>query len=146
MAATKITIRNNGSVKVEGDFEVVDQEGKAFGSWADERLWPSAAADIRSPSRSATGLTRTPTSRARYRPSISPRPSPSPKPQNRVRIALVSYVLTGRKGANSRRFRPSPLSPFPHILLFKHRLPSTKTTLDKGIPVAILKLGCSSGG
>ena len=31
MAATKITIRNNGSVKVEGDFEVVDQEGKVFG-------------------------------------------------------------------------------------------------------------------
>ena len=31
MAATKITIRNNGSVKIEGDFEVVDQEGKAFG-------------------------------------------------------------------------------------------------------------------
>jgi CDGSH-type Zn-finger protein len=31
MAATKLTIRNNGSVKVEGDFEVVDQEGKPFG-------------------------------------------------------------------------------------------------------------------
>ncbi|HKS80003.1 MAG TPA: CDGSH iron-sulfur domain-containing protein [Candidatus Acidoferrales bacterium] len=31
MAATKITIRNNGSVKVEGDFEVVDQEGRPYG-------------------------------------------------------------------------------------------------------------------
>ena len=31
MAATKITVRNNGSVKVEGDFEVVDQEGKPYG-------------------------------------------------------------------------------------------------------------------
>jgi CDGSH-type Zn-finger protein len=31
MAATKLTVRNDGSVKVEGDFEVVDQEGKAFG-------------------------------------------------------------------------------------------------------------------
>jgi CDGSH-type Zn-finger protein len=31
VATTKITIRNNGSVKVEGDIEVVDQEGKPFG-------------------------------------------------------------------------------------------------------------------
>jgi CDGSH-type Zn-finger protein len=31
MAAAKITIRNNGSVKVEGDFELTDQEGKPFG-------------------------------------------------------------------------------------------------------------------
>jgi CDGSH-type Zn-finger protein len=31
VATTKITIRNNGSVKVEGDFEVVDQDGKPFG-------------------------------------------------------------------------------------------------------------------
>jgi CDGSH-type Zn-finger protein len=31
MAATKITVRNDGSIRVEGDFEIVDQEGKAFG-------------------------------------------------------------------------------------------------------------------
>jgi len=31
MAGTKITVRNDGSVRVEGDFELVDQEGKAFG-------------------------------------------------------------------------------------------------------------------
>jgi CDGSH-type Zn-finger protein len=31
MAATKLTVRNDGSVKVEGDFEIVDAEGKAFG-------------------------------------------------------------------------------------------------------------------
>ncbi|MGH9342311.1 MAG: CDGSH iron-sulfur domain-containing protein [Terriglobia bacterium] len=31
MAATKITVRNNGSVKIEGDFEIVDQDGAAFG-------------------------------------------------------------------------------------------------------------------
>jgi CDGSH-type Zn-finger protein len=31
MAAAKITIRNNGSVKIEGDFEIVDQEGKPYG-------------------------------------------------------------------------------------------------------------------
>ena len=31
MAATKITIRNDGSIRVEGDFEIVDQDGKAFG-------------------------------------------------------------------------------------------------------------------
>lgn len=31
MAATKVTVFNNGPIRVEGDFEVVDQEGKAFG-------------------------------------------------------------------------------------------------------------------
>lgn len=31
MAATRVTVQNNGSLRVEGDFEVVDQEGKAFG-------------------------------------------------------------------------------------------------------------------
>jgi hypothetical protein len=31
MAGTKITINNNGSVKVEGDFEIVDMNGNAYG-------------------------------------------------------------------------------------------------------------------
>jgi CDGSH-type Zn-finger protein len=31
MAATKLTVRNDGSVRVEGDFEIVDMEGKPFG-------------------------------------------------------------------------------------------------------------------
>lgn len=31
MATTRIEVRNDGSIKVEGDFEVVDQSGKAFG-------------------------------------------------------------------------------------------------------------------
>jgi CDGSH-type Zn-finger protein len=31
MAATKITIGNNGSIRVEGDFEIVDPQGNAFG-------------------------------------------------------------------------------------------------------------------
>lgn len=31
MAATRITVRNNGSLKVEGDFELVDSEGRPFG-------------------------------------------------------------------------------------------------------------------
>ncbi|HEV2306233.1 MAG TPA: CDGSH iron-sulfur domain-containing protein [Candidatus Acidoferrales bacterium] len=31
MAATKITIRDNGSIKIEGDFEIVDSQGRAFG-------------------------------------------------------------------------------------------------------------------
>lgn len=29
--ATKITVNNNGSLKVEGDFEIVDREGKPYG-------------------------------------------------------------------------------------------------------------------
>ncbi len=31
MASTRITVVNNGSLRIEGDFEVVDQEGKSFG-------------------------------------------------------------------------------------------------------------------
>jgi CDGSH-type Zn-finger protein len=31
MAGTKITVRNDGSIRVDGDFEIVDQDGKAFG-------------------------------------------------------------------------------------------------------------------
>jgi CDGSH-type Zn-finger protein len=31
MAATRIVVQNNGSLRVEGDFEIVDQEGRPFG-------------------------------------------------------------------------------------------------------------------
>jgi len=31
MVATKITVNNNGPIRVEGDFEIVDPEGKPFG-------------------------------------------------------------------------------------------------------------------
>ena len=31
MAATKITVVNNGSLRIEGDFEIVDMDGKPFG-------------------------------------------------------------------------------------------------------------------
>ena len=31
MAATKITVNHNGSLRIEGDFEIVDPEGRAFG-------------------------------------------------------------------------------------------------------------------
>jgi CDGSH-type Zn-finger protein len=31
MSNTKITVNNNGSLKVEGEFEVVDMEGKPYG-------------------------------------------------------------------------------------------------------------------
>lgn len=31
MAATKITVNNNGSLRVEGDFQIVDKEGKEYG-------------------------------------------------------------------------------------------------------------------
>ncbi|MEP6466373.1 MAG: CDGSH iron-sulfur domain-containing protein [Parafilimonas sp.] len=30
MASTKITVNNNGSLKVEGDFEIVDRNGAAY--------------------------------------------------------------------------------------------------------------------
>ena len=31
MAATRITVKNDGSLRVEGDFEIVDPEGRPFG-------------------------------------------------------------------------------------------------------------------
>jgi CDGSH-type Zn-finger protein len=31
MASTKITVNNNGSLRIEGDFEIVDMEGKTYG-------------------------------------------------------------------------------------------------------------------
>ena len=31
MAATTITVRTDGSIRVEGDFEIKDQDGKVFG-------------------------------------------------------------------------------------------------------------------
>ena len=31
MASTKITVLSNGSLKVEGDFEIVDKSGNAYG-------------------------------------------------------------------------------------------------------------------
>ena len=31
MAATRITVKNDGSLRVEGDFEIVDSEGRTFG-------------------------------------------------------------------------------------------------------------------
>lgn len=31
MAKTKLTINNNGSVRIEGDFEIVDRNGNAYG-------------------------------------------------------------------------------------------------------------------
>ena len=30
MAKTKITVNNNGSLKIEGDFEIVDKSGTAY--------------------------------------------------------------------------------------------------------------------
>lgn len=31
MPSTRITVNHNGSLRVEGDFEIVDPEGRAFG-------------------------------------------------------------------------------------------------------------------
>lgn len=30
MATTKITVNNNGSLKIEGDFEILDKDGNAY--------------------------------------------------------------------------------------------------------------------
>jgi CDGSH-type Zn-finger protein len=31
MSKTKLTINNNGSIKIEGDFEIVDSQGNPYG-------------------------------------------------------------------------------------------------------------------
>jgi len=31
MAAARVTVINNGSLRIEGDFEIVDQDGRPFG-------------------------------------------------------------------------------------------------------------------
>ena len=31
MPATKVTVNNNGSIRIEGDFEIVDPQGQTFG-------------------------------------------------------------------------------------------------------------------
>jgi CDGSH-type Zn-finger protein len=31
MSQTKITVKNNGSIRIEGDFAIVDAEGREFG-------------------------------------------------------------------------------------------------------------------
>ncbi|WKN44024.1 CDGSH iron-sulfur domain-containing protein [Tunicatimonas pelagia] len=31
MASTKITVNNNGSLKIDGNFEIVDKEGNVYG-------------------------------------------------------------------------------------------------------------------
>jgi len=38
MAATKLQVMNNGSLRVEGDFELVDAEGRPFGLAGRERV------------------------------------------------------------------------------------------------------------
>lgn len=38
MPSTTITVFNNGSLRVEGDFEIVDHDGKAFGLAGRERI------------------------------------------------------------------------------------------------------------
>ena len=38
MASTRITVVNNGSLRVEGDFEIVDQEGRPFGLAGRQRV------------------------------------------------------------------------------------------------------------
>jgi len=38
MASTKITVVNNSSLRVEGDFEIVDQEGRPFGLAGRQRV------------------------------------------------------------------------------------------------------------
>lgn len=71
MAGVKIVVGNNGPLRVEGEVEIVDQEGEIFGLGA-ERPCPCAAAATPSASLSATVPTRKRISRVLRRPTISP--------------------------------------------------------------------------
>ena len=46
MPETKITINNNGSIRIEGDFEIVDPQGKAFGLGGRKIDWPLPLRDV----------------------------------------------------------------------------------------------------
>ena len=38
MATTKILVKSNGSLKIEGDFEIVDKDGNIYGLGGRERV------------------------------------------------------------------------------------------------------------
>ncbi len=42
MPATKITINNNGNIRIEGDFEILDPQGKPFGLAGRTAIGPQA--------------------------------------------------------------------------------------------------------
>ena len=71
MAATKIVVRNDGSLRVDGDFEMVDQDRQGRSGSVDEPRSRSAAAATRNRNRSATVATSESASRARSWPTIS---------------------------------------------------------------------------
>lgn len=37
--ATKITVKSHGSIQVDGDFELIDQDGKKFDLKAKKTIW-----------------------------------------------------------------------------------------------------------
>ena len=49
MAATRITIVNNGSIRVEGDFELVDQDGEVLHRGEDRAPHPHADPGLAAP-------------------------------------------------------------------------------------------------
>jgi hypothetical protein len=103
MATTKITIRNNGSVKIEGDFEVVDQEGKAFG------LGGRATVAL-----CRCGHSQSKPFRAPSRPSIFPRSPPSlsrKSCKNRLRALRFDRAKGGESTALST-FASFTFSPY----------------------------------
>jgi CDGSH-type Zn-finger protein len=38
MATTKLSVRNDGSILIEGDFEIVDKDGKPYGLGGREKV------------------------------------------------------------------------------------------------------------
>ena len=88
MAATKITVNNNGSIRVEGDFEIVDPTGAPSVSPAAPRSAFAAAAH-RPTSPSATARTK----RSASATPSSPANCQPPCPQARKRGRLPGRTL-----------------------------------------------------
>ena len=78
MAGTKIAVRNDGSLRVEGDFEMVDQDGEAIRSRRSDQPFRCAAVVIPKPSHSVTAHTRGSILRVLSRLTIFHLSSPSP--------------------------------------------------------------------
>jgi len=87
MPATKITVNHNGSIRIEGEFEIFDPEGKPFG-WLAGRLSASAAADTPPTSPSATASHKT----CGFIDSVAARELPPPSRRFSASISPSSAV------------------------------------------------------
>jgi len=77
MPATKITVNHNGSIRIEGEFEIFDSRRKSHSGWLAGRLSASAAADTPPTKPFCDGSHKT----CGFIDSVAARELPPPKPK-----------------------------------------------------------------